>query len=387
SKASRILAADGRLRKIYIELMKNRDLSPENLTHPKYYVLTKIISEELQNTPSARILVFIKLRNSVKNIVDKLKFIKIIKPVRFVGQATKSQNDKGLSQKRQIEILEQFKKGIYNVLVSTNVGEEGLDIAECDLVIFYDVVASEIRLIQRKGRTARHREGKVVILYCKSTHDEIYLRIALSKLRKMNVVLKNPQQLQDSYLPFTKLSSEIEEDSEQPEINHEITAPRPIYKKIIRKEHHQANLEEFFGRKNKETMDIQNSPVRISKFFPMKFGLRKRLQSEGVEYAIVDSDLHMILHNKVLIQIYNPKNIVFESLLSQINDFKEICSLLIVVFDFIDFDEDIEGERRALRRKINEFAKEHLFKAISINNEEELFFIIKNILQGLKQYE
>ncbi len=384
SKASRILAADGRLRNIYIELMKNRDLSPENLTHPKHYVLTKIISEELQNVPSARILVFVKLRNSVKNIVDKLKSVEIIKPVRFVGQATKSQDDKGLSQKRQIEILDQFKKGIYNVLVSTNVGEEGLDIAECDLVIFFDVVASEIRLIQRKGRTARHREGKVVILYCKGTHDEIYLRIALSKLKKMNVVLKNPQQLQESYLSLTELSSEIEIDSDQPEVTHEITKSRPIYKKIIRKQQHQSKLQEFFGRKNREEMDIQNSPIRISKFFPMKFGLRRRLQSEGVAYAIVDSDLHMILHNKVLIQIYNPKNIIFEEIVPQINDFKEICSLLIVVFDFIDFDEDIEGVKRVLKRKIKEFAKEHLIQAISINNEEELFFLIKNILQGIK---
>ncbi len=45
SKASRILVADGRLRNIYIELTKNRDLSPENLAHPKHYVLTKVISE------------------------------------------------------------------------------------------------------------------------------------------------------------------------------------------------------------------------------------------------------------------------------------------------------------------------------------------------------
>ena len=74
-------------------------------------------------------------------------------------------------------------------MVSTNVGEEGLDIVECDLVIFYDVVASEIRLIQRKGRTARHREGKVVILYCKRTHDEIYLKNS-SKISSLSFISK-----------------------------------------------------------------------------------------------------------------------------------------------------------------------------------------------------
>ena len=42
-----------------------------------------------------------------------------------------------------------------------------------DMVVFYDVVASVIILMQRKGRTARHRKGKVAILYCKDTNDEI----------------------------------------------------------------------------------------------------------------------------------------------------------------------------------------------------------------------
>ncbi|MHA2220104.1 MAG: DEAD/DEAH box helicase family protein [Candidatus Hodarchaeales archaeon] len=199
SKAVKILAIEARIRRILIELKKNRDFSPEFLIHPKYKVLLKVILDELHNKPQSRILVFVKLRDSVKNIVKRLGLIDEINAVRFVGQATKSVDDRGLSQKRQIEILDQFKQGVYNVLVSTNVGEEGLDIAECDLVIFYDVVASEIRLIQRKGRTARHREGKVIILYCKETHDEIYLKIALNKLKRMNINLKNPQQLKDSY--------------------------------------------------------------------------------------------------------------------------------------------------------------------------------------------
>ncbi|TKJ21762.1 MAG: hypothetical protein CEE43_08720 [Promethearchaeota archaeon Loki_b32] len=89
SKAAKILASDGRLQRIYLELKKNVEFSPENLIHPKYHVLVKIISEQLQNNPSSRILVCVKLRNSVKNIVNRLKEIKTIKPKRFVGQATK----------------------------------------------------------------------------------------------------------------------------------------------------------------------------------------------------------------------------------------------------------------------------------------------------------
>lgn len=54
------------------------------------------------------------------------------------------------------------------------------------MVIFYDAVPTEIRLIQRKGRTARQREGKVVILYSKGTSDEKNLKKSLSRLQQMH---------------------------------------------------------------------------------------------------------------------------------------------------------------------------------------------------------
>lgn len=59
----------------------------------------------------------------------------MVKAVRFVGQATKFERDKSLSQKEQLEILDKFKQGVYNVLVSTNVAEEGLDIAELPKIV------------------------------------------------------------------------------------------------------------------------------------------------------------------------------------------------------------------------------------------------------------
>ena len=70
-------------------------------------------------------------------------------------------------------------------------GEEGLDIPSVDLVIFYDAVASEIRSIQRRGRTGRFNTGKVVVLINKDTIDEHYYYVSLNKEKKMHAILKN----------------------------------------------------------------------------------------------------------------------------------------------------------------------------------------------------
>ena len=64
-------------------------------------------------------------------------------------------------------------------------GEEGLDIPEVDLVIFYEPIPSGIRFIQRKGRTGRTRKGKIIVLITRKTKDESYLRAAKKKERDM----------------------------------------------------------------------------------------------------------------------------------------------------------------------------------------------------------
>ena len=381
SKAVKILASDARIRRILIELKKNQDYSPEQLIHPKYQVLVQVLLEELRNNPDSRILVFVKLRDSVKNIVRNLKGIGNIKAVRFVGQSTKAADDKGLSQKKQIEILKQFREGVMvNVLISTNVGEEGLDIPECDLVVFYDVVASEIRLIQRKGRTARHRKGRVIILYCKGTHDDVYLRIALNKLKKMNVNLKNPQQLKDSYEELeTSTDSNSINSKKSPEISKRVLHKRPK---------HQSNLQVFLKTSNAQeeegSQEEDSFEVKISKLLPMKFGIRKKLQKDKIEFGIVDSNLHIVIFNRVLIQIYNPKLLLdLEPFTSEVQDFGEICELFIIVFDFID----LNGEKKNLKLKVNEFRKTVDYQIIPIENEEELYFILQSILETISKEE
>ena len=61
-------------------------------------------------------------------------------------------------------MVNEFRAGGYNVLVSTSIGEEGLDIGSVDLIICFDALKSPIRLVQRMGRTGRARQGRIVLL-------------------------------------------------------------------------------------------------------------------------------------------------------------------------------------------------------------------------------
>ena len=101
-----------------------------------------------------------------------------IKSEILIGKA----GDTGLKQKKQIETVQRFREGETKVLVATRVGEEGLDISEVNLVIFYDNVPSSIRFVQRKGRTGRKDKGRLIVLIAKNTIDETYYFIGKRKI-------------------------------------------------------------------------------------------------------------------------------------------------------------------------------------------------------------
>ena len=161
----------------------------KGIVHPKLEKLVEILHNQIIENSDSRILVFCHFRDSVNNIVKFIERDEVIRVHKFVGQANKAL-DKGLTQKKQIQLLEDFKEGIYNTLIATSVGEEGLDIAECDLVIFYDIVPSAVRSIQRRGRTGRKKEGKVLLLMAEGTRDEGYFWAEKAKERVMNQSLK-----------------------------------------------------------------------------------------------------------------------------------------------------------------------------------------------------
>ncbi|WP_324736152.1 DEAD/DEAH box helicase [Thermococcus sp. SY098] len=207
-KSNKELMSDPRMKKAISLLIQARDLG---LDHPKMDKLKELIEEQLEKKPNSKIIVFTNYRDTAKKIVKELVDMGI-KVSRFVGQASR-ENDKGMSQKKQKEILDLFSQGIFNVLVATSVGEEGLDVPEVDLVVFYEPVPSAIRSIQRRGRTGRHKPGRVVILMAKGTRDEAYYWSSRHKEKQMIAVLKKVSEMvkkerQASLLGFVKPKKE-----------------------------------------------------------------------------------------------------------------------------------------------------------------------------------
>jgi len=190
TKASYSIKTDPLLLQIKNILNKNKVENVNSLIHPKMTKLKEILLKELNLKQNSRGIVFAQHRNAVITISDYINKIDGIRSIKFVGQATKSKTDVGLSQKEQIEILNDFKNGKFNVLVATSVAEEGLDIIECSFVVFYDNVPSAIKKIQRQGRTGRRSEGKVYYLYTKGTIDEKYLKLSEYKTYNMKNAVK-----------------------------------------------------------------------------------------------------------------------------------------------------------------------------------------------------
>ncbi len=153
--------------------------------HPKMEKIREIVEENKK----LQIILFSHFRNNIEKIYDTLKKIEGCNPAVLIGQ----RGDRGLSQKQQIEIVRDYEDGVYNCLITSPIGEEGLHLASADLAIFYDSVPSEIRTIQRRGRVGRTKVGKIIFLLTKNTRDETYYWVANRKEKKMKQILKDMQ--------------------------------------------------------------------------------------------------------------------------------------------------------------------------------------------------
>ena len=167
------------------------ELKEKGIQHPKLNKTLEVVKFLLGENRNLKIMIFANYRATVEKI-NNLLVDNGIKSDILIGQAMKQ--SPGLTQEEQISVIKSFAEGEFNVLVCTNIGEEGLDIAATDYAIFYEPVPSEIRSIQRRGRVGRQKSGKVIFLITSDTRDEAYFWAALRKEKKMKGILYDIQE-------------------------------------------------------------------------------------------------------------------------------------------------------------------------------------------------
>lgn len=275
TKAIINIARDPLFREVIIRVEK---LVNYGVKHPKLIELVNIVAKELEANPDSRILIFNQYRDNVSVIESELRKISAAKPSIFIGQAKKKGT--GLSQKEQKELVEKFSKSEFNVVVSTSIGEEGLDIPKVDTVILYEPVPSAIRTIQRKGRTGRLDEGKVIILMAEGTRDEAYKWSAHHKELRMH---RNIKMLKTRL----KLKSAGLERFQKPDCNNEEHIF--VY----------ADHREKGNRVVKGLMDL-GVEVRLKAIEASDYVLSRRV---GVEYKTVEDFVNSIIDGRLMSQV------------------------------------------------------------------------------------
>ncbi|MEM3851407.1 MAG: helicase-related protein [Methanomassiliicoccales archaeon] len=183
SKADRSFLNDKRIGKL-IEAVD----SYTGISHPKLEKLLSLVRVQLETKKDSTVIVFTQYRDTIDTIIATLRGAGITCE-KFIGQSDREEG-KGMSQKEQAMTIGAFSARKFNVLVASSIGEEGIDVPDVDLVIFYEPIPSEIRTIQRMGRTGRRSIGKVITLVAAATRDEAFHAVSHRRVAKMRRLVR-----------------------------------------------------------------------------------------------------------------------------------------------------------------------------------------------------
>jgi Fanconi anemia group M protein len=289
SKAAQRFVSDPRVKRAMSLAEDYDDL------HPKFRRARMLVAETLGIEGGERVIVFTESRDTAEALTDFLG--EHFDTRRFVGQADAGES-KGMTQKTQQEVLEAFRAGEFEVLVSTSVAEEGLDVPEVDLVLFYEPVPTAIRSIQRKGRTGRQTEGRVVVLLAEDTRDEAFFWKSKHEEDRMREELR----------ALKRIAPEVERelhDGDGPESAPDVTDVDPDDLDRAARDEGQAGLSDFEGpadadeptvataRGDEETVEIvadqRELDATIARDLSKRDGIRVRLETLAVgDYVLSD---------------------------------------------------------------------------------------------------
>ena len=149
----------------------DQDLYTKSLMRPKLYSLLQLL-RKVGGLPGKNKfcgIIFVERRYSTAVLRDFLlqaskdfESIRFVKPVFVVGQLNSTSGVR-ISEREQAESLNKFRKGEANLLIATNVIEEGIDVPHCNFVCKFDLPQNFRSYIQSKGRARAPNSNYFVI--------------------------------------------------------------------------------------------------------------------------------------------------------------------------------------------------------------------------------
>ncbi|KAK2536164.1 Dhx58 [Columba guinea] len=171
-----------------------RDQRYEN---PRLGKLEQILQEHFQPHGTSRGIVFTKTRQSAHSLLSWLQDTAALR-----GEHIRAANE-------QQDVIKLFREGALNLLFSTSVAEEGLDIPECNIVVRYGLMTNEIAMVQiaelqrvavaswlmKEARISERRQlhdPDAVYLYCVNCNIAVCRGSDLRTVEGMHHVNVNP---------------------------------------------------------------------------------------------------------------------------------------------------------------------------------------------------
>ncbi|NXE70894.1 DHX58 helicase, partial [Calcarius ornatus] len=143
--------------------------------NPRLAKLEGILREHFQPLGTSRGIVFTTTRQSAHSLLSWLQSTATLRGQHIraavLTGAGYSNQTRHMTQNEQQDVIKQFRQGALNLLFSTSVAEEGLDIPECNIVVRYGLMTNEIAMMQARGRA--RAENSVYSVLAKANSREV----------------------------------------------------------------------------------------------------------------------------------------------------------------------------------------------------------------------
>ncbi|CAO3607529.1 unnamed protein product [Mucor fragilis] len=149
-----------------IEFPRNPNVYDRSLFSPKIAVLIRVLQFAADKIPDFCCIIFVERRHTAKAIqalIESLDSLSHIRCDSLIGHGSTEEGDVQMTFGEQNKIISKFRSGELNLLIATNVAEEGLDIQPCNVLFRFDFFHTLISYIQSRGR-ARKKDSKFIIL-------------------------------------------------------------------------------------------------------------------------------------------------------------------------------------------------------------------------------